>query len=178
MLSGSCIWQICQMGGDYQRPADSHRWWDLRTLKETAKLDLGKPVSSMELAHGGGTLSVTAGNDVHFLDILRLVPRYLYIPHPIALRRTLVTRLTQRFPLFPSCLETPHRIVLLTPQSTSPCDSHPSPPSHLGLSPPFPPRPLRRWFSQRSVDARLRSRYRKGEGSVQGAPRSCIVCEL
>lgn len=47
------------------------RWWDLRTLSQTASLDLGDPVTSMELAHGGGTLSVTAGNKVHFLDILR-----------------------------------------------------------------------------------------------------------
>jgi hypothetical protein len=45
----------------------------LRTLGETAKLDLGEGISSMELAHGGGTLSVTAGSKVHFLDILRLV---------------------------------------------------------------------------------------------------------
>ena len=47
------------------------RWWDLRTLTQTAQIDLGDPVSSMELAHGGGTLSVTAGSKVHFLDILR-----------------------------------------------------------------------------------------------------------
>lgn len=46
-------------------------WWDLRTLTQTASLDLGEAVSSMELAHGGGTLSVTAGSKVHFLDILR-----------------------------------------------------------------------------------------------------------
>lgn len=49
------------------------RWWDLRTLTETASLDLGEPVSSMELAHGGGTLSVTSGKSVHFLDIMRYV---------------------------------------------------------------------------------------------------------
>lgn len=49
------------------------RWWDLRTLDKTGQLDLGDPISSMELAHGGGTLSVTAGNKVHFLDILRYV---------------------------------------------------------------------------------------------------------
>ena len=50
------------------------RWWDLRTLSETASLDLKDPITSMELAHGGGTLSVTAGNKVHFLDILRQHP--------------------------------------------------------------------------------------------------------
>ena len=50
------------------------RWWDLRTLSQTASLDLKDPISSMELAHGGGTLSVTAGNKVHFLDILRQHP--------------------------------------------------------------------------------------------------------
>jgi WD40 repeat protein len=49
-------------------------WWDLRTLGQTAQLDLGDPISSMELAHGGGTLSVTAGSKVHFLDILRQHP--------------------------------------------------------------------------------------------------------
>lgn len=57
-----------------------HRWWDLRTLNKMGQLDLGDPISSMELAHGGGTLSVTAGNKVHFLDILRCV--YLAIGHP------------------------------------------------------------------------------------------------
>jgi hypothetical protein len=36
-------------------------------------MDLGAPISSMELAHGGGTLSVTSGSKVHFLDILRYV---------------------------------------------------------------------------------------------------------
>lgn len=51
--------------------ADTFRWWDLRTLSQVAQLDLGDPVTSMELAHGGGTLSVTAGKNVHFLDILR-----------------------------------------------------------------------------------------------------------
>jgi hypothetical protein len=49
------------------------RWWDLRTLGMTAEMDLGAPISSMELAHGGGTLSVTSGSKVHFLDILRYV---------------------------------------------------------------------------------------------------------
>lgn len=49
------------------------RWWDLRTLGLTGSLDLGEPISSMELAHGGGTLSVTSGSKVHFLDILRYV---------------------------------------------------------------------------------------------------------
>ena len=39
----------------------------------TAEMDLGAPISSMELAHGGGTLSVTSGSKVHFLDILRYV---------------------------------------------------------------------------------------------------------
>jgi len=37
----------------------------------------------MELAHGGGTLSVTAGNKVHFLDILRQHPPVTVpLPHP------------------------------------------------------------------------------------------------
>jgi len=52
------------------------RWWDLRTLGMTAEMDLGAPISSMELAHGGGTLSVTSGSKVHFLDILRYVPSF------------------------------------------------------------------------------------------------------
>jgi hypothetical protein len=51
----------------------NNRWWDLRTLGMTAEMDLGAPISSMELAHGGGTLSVTSGSKVHFLDILRYV---------------------------------------------------------------------------------------------------------
>jgi serine-threonine kinase receptor-associated protein len=46
------------------------RWWDLRTLGETASFDMGEPISSMEMVHGGGTLSVTSGKSVHFLDIL------------------------------------------------------------------------------------------------------------
>jgi serine-threonine kinase receptor-associated protein len=52
----------------------NRRWWDLRTLWMTDEMDLGAPISSMELAHGGGTLSVTSGSKVHFLDILRYVP--------------------------------------------------------------------------------------------------------
>jgi serine-threonine kinase receptor-associated protein len=40
----------------------------------TGEMNLGEPISSMELAHGGGTLSVTSGSKVHFLDILRYVP--------------------------------------------------------------------------------------------------------
>jgi hypothetical protein len=31
---------------------------------------MGEPVNSMEMVHGGGTLSVTSGKTVHFLDIL------------------------------------------------------------------------------------------------------------
>lgn len=58
----------------FERLSDNLSWWDLRTLGQTAQLDLGDPISSMELAHGGGTLSVTAGNKVHFLDILRQHP--------------------------------------------------------------------------------------------------------
>lgn len=59
------------------------RWWDLRTLEETAQLDLGASVTSMEMAHGGGTLSVTAGSKVHFLDILRQHPPVsIPLPHP------------------------------------------------------------------------------------------------
>ncbi len=46
------------------------RWWDLRTLSQTASFDMGEPISSMEMVHGGGTLSVTSGKKVHFLDIL------------------------------------------------------------------------------------------------------------
>lgn len=60
------------------------RWWDLRTLSQVASLDLGEPISSMELAHGGGTLSVTAGKNVHFLDILRQHPPVtIPLPHPV-----------------------------------------------------------------------------------------------
>lgn len=59
------------------------RWWDLRTLSQTASLDLEEPITSMELAHGGGTLSVTAGSKVHFLDILRQHPPVTVpLPHP------------------------------------------------------------------------------------------------
>lgn len=67
-----------------QYRSESHvRWWDLRTLSQTASLDLKDPISSMELAHGGGTLSVTAGNKVHFLDILRQHPPVTVpLPHP------------------------------------------------------------------------------------------------
>jgi serine-threonine kinase receptor-associated protein len=49
------------------------RWWDLRTLKQTSCLDMGEPVNSMEMVHGGGTLSVTSGKTVHFLDIMGYV---------------------------------------------------------------------------------------------------------
>ncbi|KAL7425042.1 hypothetical protein Q5752_000730 [Cryptotrichosporon argae] len=60
------------------------RWWDLRTLSEVGSLDVGAPISSMELAHGGGTLSVAAGNDVHFLDILRQHPPVtVNLPHQV-----------------------------------------------------------------------------------------------
>jgi len=52
---------------------ESSRWWDLRTLTQTAELKLPDPVSSMELAHGGGTLCVTSGKSVVFLDIARFV---------------------------------------------------------------------------------------------------------
>lgn len=47
----------------------------------TAEMDLGAPISSMELAHGGGTLSVTSGNKVHFLDILRYVNELRIFDH-------------------------------------------------------------------------------------------------
>lgn len=66
------------------------RWWDLRTLKETSQLDLGESVTSMEMAHGGGTLSVTAGKKVHFLDILRYV-KYTFMRTFRALLNTLST---------------------------------------------------------------------------------------
>ena len=46
----------------------------------TAEMDLGAPISSMELAHGGGTLSVTSGSKVHFLDILRYVSSLDHAP--------------------------------------------------------------------------------------------------
>lgn len=46
------------------------RWWDLRTLEQTSSFDMGEPVNAMEMVHGGGTLSVTSGKTVHFLDIL------------------------------------------------------------------------------------------------------------
>lgn len=63
------------------------RWWDLRTLEQTAELKLPDTVNCMELAHGGGTLCVTAGKSVIFLDIARCVPAaprppyaYLFCP--------------------------------------------------------------------------------------------------
>jgi serine-threonine kinase receptor-associated protein len=34
---------------------------------------MGEPVNSMEMVHGGGTLSVTSGKTVHFLDIMGYV---------------------------------------------------------------------------------------------------------
>jgi len=55
------------------------RWWDLRTLKQTSCLDMGEPVNSMEMVHGGGTLSVTSGKTVHFLDIMGWVRRRPFI---------------------------------------------------------------------------------------------------
>ncbi|GFZ46465.1 hypothetical protein JCM24511_04712 [Saitozyma sp. JCM 24511] len=72
----SIVWDEAQGGAVGVSAAEDGvvRWWDLRTLGQTAQLDLGDPISSMELAHGGGTLSVTAGNKVHFLDILRQHP--------------------------------------------------------------------------------------------------------
>ena len=66
MVSSGTPPQLTEEGSD-------DRWWDLRTLGMTAEMDLGAPISSMELAHGGGTLSVTSGSKVHFLDILRYV---------------------------------------------------------------------------------------------------------
>ncbi|CED83859.1 serine threonine kinase receptor associated protein [Phaffia rhodozyma] len=59
------------------------RWWDLRTLEQTAELKLPDAVTSMELAHGGGTLCVTSGKSVIFLDIARRDPP-LSIPIPHA----------------------------------------------------------------------------------------------
>jgi hypothetical protein len=56
------------------------RWWDLRTLRQTAELKVGEDVGSMELAHGGGTLCVTSGKNVIFLDIAR----YACLPDPAA----------------------------------------------------------------------------------------------
>jgi serine-threonine kinase receptor-associated protein len=55
----------------------------VRSPREIAQLDIGQPVTSMELAHGGGTLSVTAGSTVHFLDIVRQHPPVsIPLPHP------------------------------------------------------------------------------------------------
>lgn len=76
---------VVRSASTYSSPALwlTGRWWDLRTLSETASLDLEDPITSMELAHGGGTLSVTAGNKVHFLDILRQHPPVTVpLPHP------------------------------------------------------------------------------------------------
>jgi len=72
----SLVWDDSQGGavGVSAGEDGSVRWWDLRTLSQVAQLDLDDPVTSMELAHGGGTLSVTAGKKVHFLDILRQHP--------------------------------------------------------------------------------------------------------
>lgn len=82
----SLVWDEGQGGtiGVSASEDGSVRWWDLRTLDKTGQLDLGDPISSMELAHGGGTLSVTAGNKVHFLDILRQHPPVtIELPHPV-----------------------------------------------------------------------------------------------
>lgn len=59
------------------------RWWDLRTLEQTAELKLPDAVTSMELAHGGGTLCVTSGKSVIFLDIARSVLLPLFSNQPI-----------------------------------------------------------------------------------------------
>lgn len=61
------------------------RWWDLRTLEQTASFDMGEPISSMEMVHGGGTLSVTSGKSVHFLDILgQHPPVSITLPHAVS----------------------------------------------------------------------------------------------
>lgn len=61
------------------------RWWDLRTLEQTSSLDMGEPVNSMEMVHGGGTLSVTSGKTVHFLDIMgQHPPVSIPLPHPVS----------------------------------------------------------------------------------------------
>ncbi|WVQ98418.1 hypothetical protein IAU59_005541 [Kwoniella sp. CBS 9459] len=81
----SLVWDEGQSGTMGVSAAEDGvvRWWDLRTLGQIASLDLGEPISSMELAHGGGTLSVTAGKKVHFLDILRQHPPVtVELPHP------------------------------------------------------------------------------------------------
>lgn len=61
------------------------RWWDLRTLEQTTSLDMGEAVNSMEIVHGGGTLSVTSGNTVHFLDVTgQHPPVSIPLPHPVS----------------------------------------------------------------------------------------------
>lgn len=70
----SIVWDEGQGGNVCVSAAEDGivRWWDTRNPRaQTSELNLEEPVSSMELAHGGGTLSVTAGNKIHFLDILR-----------------------------------------------------------------------------------------------------------
>lgn len=44
---------------------------------------MGEPVNSMEMVHGGGTLSVTSGKTVHFLDIMGYVRWHRVLPFPL-----------------------------------------------------------------------------------------------
>lgn len=61
------------------------KWWDLRTLKDVSSFDMGEPINSMEMVHGGGTLSVTSGKTVHFLDILgQHPPVSIPLPHAVS----------------------------------------------------------------------------------------------
>ncbi|KAI5450441.1 hypothetical protein NCC49_003064 [Naganishia albida] len=61
------------------------RWWDLRTLEQTSSFDMGEPVNAMEMVHGGGTLSVTSGKTVHFLDIMgQHPPVSIPLPHTVS----------------------------------------------------------------------------------------------
>lgn len=46
----------------------SLRTWDVRTLGETRRLDFEGPVTGVDISLDGRTLTVAAGNEVHFLE--------------------------------------------------------------------------------------------------------------
>ncbi|CAK9786771.1 putative Serine/threonine kinase receptor associated protein [Cutaneotrichosporon oleaginosum] len=82
----SIVWDEGQGGAVGVSAAEDGkvRWWDLRTLSQIDEVDLGGSISSMELAHGGGTLSVAAGKNVHFLDVMRQHPPVsIKMPHEV-----------------------------------------------------------------------------------------------
>ncbi|BEI83088.1 hypothetical protein CcaverHIS002_0309560 [Cutaneotrichosporon cavernicola] len=82
----SIVWDEGQGGAVGVSAAEDGkvRWWDLRTLSQIDEVDVGVPISSMELAHGGGTLSVAAGKSVHFLDVMRQHPPVsIQMPHEV-----------------------------------------------------------------------------------------------